>query len=257
VAATGRAAPKILILDIETFPITAEVWSAYEANALRILRDSIIVCFSVKWLGGKQITKALPDYPGYKTGAEDDRRLVAELRGLLDEADVVVAHNGRKFDFKRINARMVIHGILPPSPYATVDTLVAARQHFGFSQNKLDALGKTLGVGQKVHTGGYTLWQGCLAGDERAWRRMKRYNAQDVTLLERVYRRLLPWIKNHPNHGTYTGIASCPNCGSTKIQRRGSARATTRTYQRFQCQKCGKWCRSVESEDGRASLVSA
>lgn len=254
---TGEHGPRILMLDIETFPILAHVWEAYESNALDIVRHSVIACFSAKWRGGEHITKALPDYKGYKAGSEDDRRIVAELRDLLDEADIVVWQNGKKFDRRKINARIIKHELPPPSPYQQVDTLTEARKHFGFPIRKLDAMGEYLGIGRKEHTGGYILWQKCMKGDAAAWKLMKRYNAQDVTLLERLYERFLPWISSHPNRGAYTGIASCPKCGSTKLQARGRQRAVTRTYQRFQCQSCGGWCRSSERIDERATVVNA
>lgn len=248
---------RILILDIETFPMLSHVWELWEANALDVVTHSIIACFSAKWRNGKQITKALPDYKGYKPGAEDDRAIVKELRELLDEADIAVAQNGRRFDFKRINARIIKHGMTPPSPYSTVDTLVDARRIFGFPSNKLDSLGEYLGVGNKLHTGGFKLWQECMKGNAAAWKRMKRYNAQDVTLLERVYEKFLPWMTTHPNLAIYSGVTCCPKCGSTKFQSRGVARQATRTYQRFQCQSCCGWFKGVESlKDQRASVVN-
>jgi DNA polymerase elongation subunit (family B) len=250
--------PSVLFLDIETFPLLAHVWEVYEANALDVVTHSVIACFSAKWQDGAHITKALPDYPKYKAGSEDDKAIVAELRDLLDEADIVVWQNGNKFDRKKINVRILKHGIQPPSPYQQVDTLTVARSQFGFPSKKLDAMGEYLGIGRKAHTGGYILWQKCMNGDMTAWRTMKRYNKQDVVLLESVYDRFLPWMVNHPNHGAYTGISSCPKCGSTKMQARGRQVAATRTYHRYQCMACGGWARTTESIKGeRASVVNA
>ncbi len=41
--------------------------------------------------------------------------------------------------------------------------------------------------------------------DPAAWKVMEKYNKQDVLLLEKVYDRLLPWIKSHPNHHLFNG----------------------------------------------------
>lgn len=250
------AEPRILSLDIETFPNLAYVWGVYEQNALSVKTHSIICCFSVKWLHGKQTTMALPDYRGYRAGRDDDAKLVRELWALLDEADIVVAQNGDKFDIKKMNTRFIKHGLRPPSPYKTVDTLKVAHRIFGFDSNKLNDLCSYLGIGQKFHTGGFSLWQGCMAGDEQAWRKMRLYNAQDVRLLEKLYLRFLPWIGSHPNRSLYTGISACPKCGSTKIQGRGMSRNATTVYQRFQCMACGGWCRATKSDD-RTSLTNA
>lgn len=92
-------------------------WQPWEATALRVVEPTTICCFSAKWLGGKQITKAISDYKGYKPGKRDDKDLLKDLWKLLDEAEIVVAHNGDKFDVKKINYRFMVNGITPPSPY--------------------------------------------------------------------------------------------------------------------------------------------
>jgi DNA polymerase III epsilon subunit-like protein len=201
---------------------------------------------------------ALPDFKGYKVGARNDKKLMEWLWPILDEADVVVAHNGDKFDVKKINYRFMIHGMNPPSPYKTVDTLKAVKGVSSWDSHRLNELCRQLGLGQKHRTGGADLWFDCLAGSDIAWRKMKRYNAKDVKLLEELYLLVRPWIKNHPNHGTYTGIASCPKCGSVQFQSRGKARTASRTYNRFQCGSCGGWFRDNHClPEGKASVVIA
>jgi len=93
------------------------------------------------------------------------------------------------------------------------------------------------------------LWVKCMAGDPVAWKKMERYNKQDVVLLEKVYDKLLPWIKSHPNHNLYDDVEHCcPNCGSGKLHRRGVARSIGGVYQRFQCTDCGSWSQGTKSE---------
>ena len=250
------SSPRVLSIDIETYPILAHVWSLWDANAVAVERNTVICCFSAKWLGGKQTTKALPDYKGYKSDAWDDSALLADIWKLLDEADIVIAQNGDRFDVKKINARLIRHGLKPPTPYKTVDTLKTARRIFGFDSNKLNDLCRFLGIGQKVHTGGFTLWQGCMAGDAKAWARMKRYNAQDVRILEKLYLRFLPWTTNHPNVGMWKSGPACPKCGSRRMQARGVTRNGTTEYRRLQCQSCGGWSRTNKNERKAAPLVN-
>lgn len=248
--------PKILFIDIETFPLLAYLWGVWEQNALSVTRRSIICCYSAKWLGGKQVTRGLPDYKGYKKGQEDDSKLVKELWDLLDQADIVVAQNGDNFDIKKMNTRFTFHKMSPPSPYKTVDTLKVARNIFGFESNKLDDLGKYLEIGEKTQHSGFKLWQGCMAGDRESWRLMKKYNAQDVLLLEKIYNRFLPWIKNHPNVGMFTDKMVCPKCGSGKLQARGYAWNNTTKYHRVQCQDCGGWARATKNVQETRPIVN-
>ena len=87
------------------------------------------------------------------------------------------------------------------------------------------------------------MWRKCLEGDEQAWKRMIRYCKQDVNLLEKVYKELLPWMKRHPNVSLYNGEDVCPRCGEDKVTKQGGTRAYKQVYvyQRYRCQACGAW----------------
>lgn len=214
----------------------------WETNVIDVSSSWYMLSFSAKWLGQKSVkTYALPDYPGYRRDKENDGGLVQDLWKLFDEADIVIAHNGDKFDIKKSNARFIFHGLKPPSTYKTIDTLKIARRHFGFLSNKLNDLGAYLGVGRKLPHTGFHLWKGCMTGDLASWRLMRRYNAQDVRLLERVYFKLRPWFANHPDLNAYTERAACPTCQSTRTQRRGQTVALRARYQKMHCQSCGHW----------------
>jgi len=163
----------------------------------------------------------------------------------------VIGHNGDKFDVKKTNARFIAHGMNPPSPYKTIDTLKVARRFFKFDSNKLDQLGRYLKLGRKVETGGIQLWFGCMSGKMSAWNKMVKYNKQDVQLLEDVYLKLRPWMSNHPNLNKYMETAhNCPACGSHDLQRRGTdgTVGNVNLYQRWRCNDCYKWSRSRMAE---------
>ncbi len=238
---------RILLLDIETAPGLGYAWSKYDTNIIEYEREWFILCYGYKWLGEASVTvKALPDFKSYKKTPQDDTELMKSLWSLLDEADIIVAHNGDSFDVKRVNARFLVHGLKPPSTYKTVDTLKLLRKHFKFDSNKLNDIGKSLGIGTKKSHTGFALWKGCMSGDLAAWEVMKEYNAQDIVLLEDTYLRLRPWATNHPDVSLYGDGHSrdkhaCPSCGSNHVHRRGTAVARTRRYQRLNCQDCGSW----------------
>lgn len=226
----------------------------WEQNVIDFESQWYIMCFSAK--SEEHITKGLPDYQGYKKGSEDDSKLVKELWHLLDRAEIVVAQNGDAFDLKKINARFAYYNLPPPSPYRTVDTLKVARKYFAFSSNKLDHLGASLGLGRKLEHEGFPLWRRCMLGDKKAWKKMKAYNKQDVLLLEKVYYRFLPWIKNHPNLDNYSDGTVCPKCGSSKLIRRGYQFNQTTKYARVHCKNCGGWSRSPLNINEKRPLAS-
>jgi len=241
--------PKILLLDLETFPNISYTWGKYDQNVIRFVQQSCIASFSAKWLNNKNIiVKALPDYSGYTPGSYDDKALVIDLWNLLDEADIVIAHNGNSFDVKVCNARFMFHGLNPPSPFKTVDTKKVVKEVARFNSNKLDDLSQIFELGEKIQTT-FDLWEGCINGDKKAWNDMISYNKHDILLLEKLYLKVLPWIKNHPNLTLWTeGL--CPKCGSADVQYRGYQFTLTRKYRRFQCNSCGGWGRSVKCEKG-------
>lgn len=251
--------PNILLIDIEVAPILGYSWKKYDTNLIRVVRDFYILCYAYKWLGEKSVTvDSLRMHPEYAGAEEDDSALCRGLWALLDKADVVVAHNGNRFDIKKIQTRLAMNGMRPPSPFKSVDTLSVARSHFGFTSNKLDDLGKSLKLGQKLETGGFELWEGVMAGLIPSWKTMEKYNKQDVVLLENLYKELRPWMPRHPNVAVLTGREGivCSTCGSTHLQSRGYYHTNSGMYQRFWCTDCCSWSRLRKKADsGKVSTI--
>lgn len=236
---------RILILDIETAPSIAYVWGAWQQNISQDqwINKAHIMSFAAKWLDEEKIV--------YKENRKsNDKPLVKSLFSLLDQADIVVAHNGKKFDIPAILGRGVVHGLCPPSPFHIVDTLLVARREFRFVTNSLANIAEELGVaskGKHKKFPGFELWLECLRGNDDAWEEMKKYNIQDVDTLEDVYLIFRPYIRNHPNviHAVVDeGDCHCPKCGSNSIQYRGYYfSAAGLAYHRFVCKDCGGWGR--------------
>lgn len=229
---------KILIFDIETSPNIAATWGTWEQNVIWIEKEWQMLTFAYKWYGERNVkVKAIPDYGTSKS----DKQLVKDLWNLFDEADVIVAHNGDKFDIRKANARFLLHGLPPPSPYRTIDTLKIARSRFALNSNRLNDIAEALGIGMKESTGGAQLWRDCMAGKPEAWKCMKKYNRHDVVLLEKVYEAMRPWMKSHPNMGVTCDGTVCPFCSSTRLQKRGFGYTQAGTYQKYTCLDCRAW----------------
>lgn len=232
---------KICFIDIETAPSLGWVWGKWETNVIDFKKDWYMLSFAYKWAdSGKVVKRGLIDYPGYANDKENDGALVADLWEVFDQADIIIGHNGDSFDIRKSNSRFLTHALNPPSPYKTVDTLKIARRAFKFDSNKLDDLGRYLGVGRKVPHTGFNLWKGCMDGNPAAWAKMKQYNGHDVELLEKIYYAVRAWAPVHPNVNKGQ-LEACPKCGSDKTQRRGFSFTLLRKKQRFQCLKCAGW----------------
>jgi DNA polymerase elongation subunit (family B)/ribosomal protein L37AE/L43A len=241
--------PRTLVIDIETAPIEAYVWGLFDNNVAlnQIKTEWSILSYAAKWLDEKQVHYDDTSGRGARK-VRDDKKLMRGLWELLDEADIVVGQNHKKFDLKKIHARMVEHGYKPYSPIRVVDTTIEARRYFGFTSKKLEWMSKHLTDCPKdshKEFPGFELWTECLVDNPRAWREMKKYNIRDVEATEKVYRRLLPWIATHPNAAVHIQDKEprCPKCSSKDLQRRGFALTQQGSYPRWQCNECGGWAR--------------
>lgn len=248
--------PRIAFFDIETAPILGRVWGLWEENVIKVEESWYMLSFSVKFLGDTKVkTYALPDFKGYKPGSTNDYELVKKLWEVFDEADILVAHNGDRFDIPKANVRFAVHGMLPPSPYKSLDTKKMAKAKFKFDSNKLADLATSFKLENKMQTGGYALWDGCMKGDKRSWATMKKYNAQDVVVLEQLYLKLRPWVTTHPNLSVYEEkVASCSRCQSENIALEGFQVRGNSKREQYHCGDCGAWTTAPMSMDQKIRI---
>ncbi len=248
--------PKILLLDIETAPIKAYTWGLYDQNIspIQIIDNAYMLSWSAKWYKSKDIMfDSIFNYKEeFKKDPKNDKKIAESIWLLLDEADIAIAYNGQNFDFKWLNTVFLKHKLFPVSNYKVVDPCQVAKTCFRFGSNKLEELAKYLGIGQKVAHEGFALWIKAMSGDEKAWKKMKEYNIHDVRLLEQVYTRMRPYMKNHPSLYLYTkgNDSICNGCGSREFNLNGFCYTRDNVYQRYRCKTCGKESR------GNKSLIS-
>lgn len=242
---------KVLILDIETAPLMAFVWGLWKQNVYlpQIHSDWFVFTWAAKWLFEDKI------YSGKLTSKEaikkDDKRIMQGVWKMLDEADIVITHNGDKFDLPKLNTRFLMHGMNPPMPYQTIDTLKVVKSQFRFSSNKQEFLNISLGTDRKVDTGGFELWEACYRGDQDSLDLMETYNIGDITSLEDNYLKLRPFIKPHPNMGLFIldEHERCPSCGSNDLQTHGKDYMTTvNVFEALRCNNCGSVGRRKKSK---------
>lgn len=232
---------KVLVLDIETAPLLANIWGIWNQNIMleNIHSDWFMLTWAAKWLFEKKI------YSARVTPKEaidnNDKRIVESLIEMLNQADIVITHNGDKFDLPRINTRAIIHRIKPPLPYVSIDTLKVAKRSFAFTSNKLDYINKQLGIARKTETN-MELWRDCFHGKEEGLKRMEKYNVNDVVIQEQTYLIMRPYIKSHPNLGLHIIDENehCPNCGHSELTDTGKFYATAVSlFETFRCGGCG------------------
>ena len=244
--------PKVLLFDIETAPILGYVWALFDQTVglEQIHTDWHVLSWSAKWLGAPETEVMYLDQRNAEN-IEDDSKILKVIWDLLDEADIVIGQNSKKFDVKKLNARFIAHGFPPPSSFRQIDTLQIAKNSFGFTSNKLQYMTEKLCTKYKkldhAEFSGFKLWKECLAGNLKAWNEMEKYNKYDVLSLEELYLLLAPWDRSI-NFNVYAEdyIHRC-TCGSSEIVEAGHHYTNRGKYAKYRCETCGKEHRDTKN----------
>lgn len=253
--------PRILLFDIESAPSLAYVWGRWKQNVSgnQVEREgSYMLTASWKWLGEDEVHGAFAKDP--VNGIDDN--LCSLLYEAIEHSDAIVGHNLNNFDYPILNARLVQNGFPPLKTVKKIDTLAIAKKNFRFNSNKLDELGKYLGVGRKMDTGGFELWHKTVTGDNEAFCKMLDYNKQDVLLLEKVYLRLRAFDSNpqaNAAHYYEDNLHRCPVCGSSNVLESGNATYTpVSKFVEMLCSDCGHRSRkrqTINDKEKRQAIL--
>ena len=208
---------KILIYDLETSPNVGWFWRAgYKQNIQpnQILKERAIICISYKWLGEDQVYNLVWDKD------QNDKFLIEQFVEVLNEADLIVAHNGDRFDIKWFKTRALYHRIPTLPNYKQFDTLKIAKSKLYLNSNRLDYISKFLGFEGKISTTP-DLWNKVVILNDRTFLKdMLDYCDEDVRQLEKVYNEL-KYLDNPKIHaGVLDGKIkqTSPITGSTNIE---------------------------------------
>lgn len=252
--------PKILFIDTETSPVLGWSYDFYDTNLLDVYRDWSFFCFSWKWLGEKTVhldsIKKPRDMWDFVKHPDNDYQIVRHLWRLLDECEIAIGHNIRRFDVRKIYSRFLYFKLPPPSPFKAVDTLAENRRISADTKNSLEFLVKHRHLGEKMENDGWPMHRRYMEGSKKDITNMHEYCKRDTDILEPLYKNLLPYISGHPNLDNIPGGTICPRCGSSDLEKRGVSSNKTTQYIRIRCKSCGGWSRSTKNIAGKRPIVS-
>lgn len=233
--------PKVLFYDIETKPMEAYVWRT--GSNMTITHSQLkkgskidIICICYKFEGEREIHSL-----DWGIRKQDSAKMIEEFTKVIESADVVIGHNGDRFDMKHINTQRLLHGQKPIAWPTSEDTLKMFRKHFNFPSNRLDFLSKTL-IGAGKDPMQFQDWIDIVEKkDPKAMAKMIKYCKKDVRRLEQVYQLAKPFFQPKAHRGIILGNGrnSCPSCGSRELRKNGTVVRKTGRYQTYQCKNCG------------------
>lgn len=181
-----KTSKRRLFFDIEVSPNIVFSWSVGNKIPIgyeNIIKERAIICICYKWENEGTVHSL-------KWDNGDDRNMLVKFAKVIDSADEVIGQNSDNFDIKWLRTRCLFHRISISAKFNSIDTLKMARAGFRFNSNRLDYMGKFLGLGQKNKTE-YELWKAVvLYNDSSSIAEMVEYCKQDVILLENVYTKL-------------------------------------------------------------------
>ena len=255
---TSKTQPVILYFDLECSPTSAYIWRRFKENIsqAQILNEWYLLTQSWAFNDGEIQSSKLTSQEAID---QNDESLVLQVWHLLNNADIVVGHNLRRFDIKKINARFAYYRLPPPSPYKIIDTLEICKSKFAFPSNKLNDVCAYLGIGVKEDTGGFSTWAKCVKGDDSALEHMEIYNQQDVRLTRELYKRLRSFDNNSVNVSVMvdqTGMI-CSSCASDDVEVLDGKFVHTPNgkYQAYKCNSCNTTLRHTTKTGKSNQLV--
>lgn len=250
---------KVLTIDIETSPHLCYSFQTRNTTIYpgQILEPTRMLSFAAKWEHKPQVMfESEFDFGGPENYADPALRgafhgyMVERAFELLDEADVVVGYNSDHFDLRHLRREFRLAGLGQPSPFATIDLYKIIKHDEEWLSHKLSYITERYRLTGKMSNDGFPLWIGCLAGDPKMWRQMRRYNKRDVVTTEELKQAAHDLI-TMPALALYDdeplGEGMCPIC-RLPGQRRGFAYTKTRRYPRYYCVADRKWYRGNRSD---------
>lgn len=228
-----------LFIDCETSPNIGFFWSSgFKLNIgyENIIHERSTICICYKWSGEKKVSYLTWD------SKQCDKKMLTTFMRVMDQATEICGHNIDKYDLAWIRTRCLYHKIPVAPSYVTFDTLKFARSKFRFNSNRLDYLGKFLGIGQKIHTG-FDLWKDIvLKNSPSAMAKMVKYCKKDVVLLETVFNKMINHLPAKTHYGVkYGGLKrDCPECGGETVVTMTKVSAQGVKKHQMKCKNCGK-----------------
>jgi uncharacterized protein YprB with RNaseH-like and TPR domain len=133
--------------------------------------------------------------PQYKKEPWNDIELARLIREELEEADILVSYNGRRFDIPFLNARLIKYDMKPIIGKKHIDLFFTSKFQLKLSNWSLDALAKHLGLPiEKTQMQG-DQWIKAMTGDKVSLDYIVDHCRKDVIVLEMAFMKTKGLIK--------------------------------------------------------------
>lgn len=133
----------------------------------------------------------------------DDSRTVKQIAAVLADHDVLVAHNGSRFDLPFLRTRMARWGMKRLPDMKLVDPCSIAWRKFRLRSNSLGAIADHIGLSDKKTPLDMSTWaDAILNGTRSAMNLIVEHCIADVRVLEGVLELVKPFVKILDDRGS-------------------------------------------------------
>lgn len=168
---------RIAFVDIET--------TAFDAEFGRLLTVAI------KPLGGRAEVFAITKKDRLEA---EDIGVIAPALDRINDFDMIVTFNGYYFDVPFLNARGAYYGLSPiRADIKHVDLFFVMKRNFKLANKSLEAACRFFGITGKTSLNP-KIWAKAHVWDKDALDYIIRHNRNDVVILERLYKRVVPYL---------------------------------------------------------------
>lgn len=175
-----------LILDLETTDLEAD--------------RGVILCASYessKEPGKVRTLRQDQLNPGWRKGLRgNDRELVKRICKLVREHDVIVAHNGSRFDIPMLRTRALRWKLRPLQEVKLVDPCTIAFRKFKLRSNSLGRIADYVGIKDKKTPLDMSVWADVmLNGSKTGMNKIVKHCEADIRVLSGVLNFVKPFIR--------------------------------------------------------------
>lgn len=217
---------KTILWDLETFGFD------FKAD------KGFLLCMGWKELGSKEVH--IETRSNLSSSMWDDKEVAKKASSILCTADRWVTHNGKKFDVRFLNGRLIINNLplLPPMGKRHIDTCEETWKNIAMGaslkniQEKLDLRHKKTPVDLQT-------WTKAATGNKSALFDVVDHCKEDVFMLEEYFLKLTPIHSMGENTQFHT-------CDKKFLRSNGHRVADKKIFKRLFCLKCGGWFKGEE-----------
>jgi DNA polymerase elongation subunit (family B) len=236
------AKKRILIYDIETSFCKGHFWRPGWNQTIhpnQITEHAKIISIHWKWLGKDKVHNL--DW-GLKN--QCDKKMLKKFIEQMDKADLIITHNGKRFDTPWIRTRAIFHNLDIRPTYNEVDTYKLAKKYLNLPSYSLKNVCDYYSLESKKDAGGIQTWIDVVYNKSRkALDHLLYYGDGDITSLEDLYLRLKKYIPNKTHFAVLNGGEkySCPDCLSNNVGISKTYTTAAGTIQHYmKCRECSQ-----------------